>query len=128
MRLGIRQTDLAKRIGYEQTYLSAIENGTKGPPNEELVERLIQVLELGEHEQAKLKLAVHESKKKYALTSDMPADIFKMVSELWDALDTLHPAQIQMIRTVTRFKEQLNNVPAPDRARIVRQQKQEAKM
>lgn len=128
MRLGLRQTDLAKLVGYDQTYLSALENGTKGPPTEELVEKLIRALELEEEEQIQLKLAVHESQKKYVLSSDMPAEIFKMMSELWGALDTMHPAQVQAIRSITQLKGQPTVTPVPDRVRIVRRQKEEAKM
>lgn len=128
MRFGIRQTDLARRIGYEQTYLSALEIGTKGPPNDELVDKLIRALSLDDEEQARLKLAVRESRKRYVVPPDMPADIYRMLSELWDSLDSLHPAQVQMIREITRIKEQLNATPMPERGRIVRQQKEVAKM
>lgn len=128
MRLGIRQSDLAKLVGYDQTYLSALENSTKGPPTEELVEKLTRVLGLEEQEQAKLKLAVHESKRKYVLSGSRPAEIFKMMSEVWDALDTMHPTQIQAIRSIAQFKGQPTVTPVPDRVRIVRRQKEEAKM
>lgn len=128
MRLGIRQTDLAQLISYEQAYLSALEVGTKGPPNEELVEKLIRALNLDEEEQAKLKLAVHESRKRYVVPPDMPADIYRMISELWDSLESLHPVQVQMIREIARIKDQLNTTPMPERGRIVRQQKEVAKM
>lgn len=128
MRLGLRQTDLAKLVGYDQTYLSALENGTKGPPTEELVEKLIRALELEEQEQAKLKLAVRESQKKYVLPSDVPVEIFKMMNELWDALDTIRPAQVQAIRLIAQINEQSNIKPVADRIRIVRRQKEVAKM
>ena len=46
MRHGIRQTELAELIGYEQTYISALEVGKKGPSTPEFVERLISALML----------------------------------------------------------------------------------
>jgi predicted transcriptional regulator len=35
MRLEIRQAELAALVGYEQSYISALEVGLKGPPTEE---------------------------------------------------------------------------------------------
>jgi transcriptional regulator with XRE-family HTH domain len=46
MRHGIRQAELAEALGYEQSYISALEVGLKGPPTEVFVERLIQVLQI----------------------------------------------------------------------------------
>ncbi len=34
------QTELAERLGYEQSYISALEIGLKGPPMEEFVQRM----------------------------------------------------------------------------------------
>lgn len=40
MRHGVRQVELAERIGYEQSYISALEAGAKGPPTPEFIDRL----------------------------------------------------------------------------------------
>ena len=52
MRHGMRQGDLAEAMGYEQTYISALEIGSKGPPTDEFIERAIKALQLGDAEQA----------------------------------------------------------------------------
>ncbi|WP_310317448.1 helix-turn-helix domain-containing protein [Paraburkholderia terricola] len=39
LRSALSQTDLAKKLGYEQAYVSALELGTK-PPSTEFLERL----------------------------------------------------------------------------------------
>ena len=44
LRLEIRQADLAKLVGYEQSYISALEVGLKGPPTQEFITRLIQAV------------------------------------------------------------------------------------
>ena len=38
LRHQIRQSELAELLGYEQSYISALEIGAKGPPTEEFVE------------------------------------------------------------------------------------------
>lgn len=35
---GLRQVELAERMGYEQSYLSALELGVKGPPPTEFID------------------------------------------------------------------------------------------
>ena len=42
-RLGVRQGELADLLGYDQSYLSALEIGQKGPPTPEFVDRLARV-------------------------------------------------------------------------------------
>jgi len=46
MRFEIRQADLAELVGYEQSYISALEVGSKGPPTPEFIDKLVSVLEL----------------------------------------------------------------------------------
>ena len=45
MRHEIRQSELAELLGYEQSYISALEIGAKGPPTPEFIEKLILALE-----------------------------------------------------------------------------------
>jgi transcriptional regulator with XRE-family HTH domain len=92
-RLGIRQADLAGMLGYEQSYLSALEIGAKGPPTEEFVSKLISVLRLNDEESAALIKAAQRSKRKFLLPNDAPTDIFDMCCELWEEISTLHPAE-----------------------------------
>ena len=55
IKSGLRQKELADLLGYEQSYLSALELGLKGPPNREFAGQLIRVLELDEEEQITLR-------------------------------------------------------------------------
>lgn len=61
MKYGICQEALADLIGYEQTYISALERGTKGPPTEEFVKKLISKLNLPVDEQNRLQEALAAS-------------------------------------------------------------------
>ncbi len=128
MRYGIRQTDLAAMLGYEQSYVSAVEIGTKGPPTEEFVGKLVKVLELGEEECKALDLAVRESQRKYVIPNDASTDTFRMCSELFSELQNLHPAQIEMIRNVIGLRRKLDATPRPELGRVRRQRREVAEM
>lgn len=56
LRHQIRQSELAELLGYEQSYISALEIGAKGPLTEEFVERLIVALSLPPSEQAQVRV------------------------------------------------------------------------
>jgi transcriptional regulator with XRE-family HTH domain len=45
---GLKQKDLALRLGYEPSYLSALERSEKGPPRDDFIRRLIRGLALDE--------------------------------------------------------------------------------
>ena len=96
----VSQKYLARMMGYEQGFISAMEIGRKGPPNDEFVTRLIRALRLEEREQAALMQAVAESQRRYVLPDDAATDVYRMVHKLWKEIDSLHPAQIRMINEI----------------------------
>jgi transcriptional regulator with XRE-family HTH domain len=126
MRHGIRQSDLAAMLGYEQSYVSALEIGTKGPPTEEFVSKLTSVLELNDEDRNLLAIAVRESQRKYVIPVDASAEAFRMYRDLWDSLVDLHPTQMQIIRDVIRLKKQLVVGSPPEQGRIQRRRKEVA--
>jgi transcriptional regulator with XRE-family HTH domain len=100
---GMRQAEFASKLGYEQSYVSAIEVGTKGPPNKEFIERVIAALELDEPWRQKLLEALNESQRKIVLSSDATEDTFKMFNELRRQIDQLHPGQVELIQMALRL-------------------------
>jgi transcriptional regulator with XRE-family HTH domain len=54
LRYGVRQKDLAEAMGFEQSYVSALELGIKGPPSRDFVDRLARYLRLSADELAGL--------------------------------------------------------------------------
>lgn len=100
---GMRQAEFASKLGYEQSYVSAIEVGTKGPPNQEFIERVIAALELDEPWRQKLLEALNESQRKIVLSSDATEDTFKMFNELRRQIDQLHPGQVELIQMALRL-------------------------
>lgn len=113
MRHGIRQNELAELIGYDQTYISALEVGLKGPPTPEFVDKLVEGLALSRTEEAALRCAAEVSDRKLVLDADSHPEIYLMLAALKRRLRELHPAQARMIREL---------VDLPD---TVRQQEQE---
>jgi predicted transcriptional regulator len=107
MRFGIRQSELATLIGYDQTYISALEVGTKGPPPQEFVQRLMEALPLSETDQHELREAVSASHPKLVIDRDSPQEVFWMVAKLRERLLGLHPAQIRIITDIMEFPDAL---------------------
>lgn len=74
MRLEIRQAELAELVGYEQSYISALVVGLKGPPTPEFIARLIRALSLSPSEQQDLHTAVEASQRKLIIEADTPQE------------------------------------------------------
>jgi transcriptional regulator with XRE-family HTH domain len=108
---GQRQADFAAQLGYEQSYISAIELGTKGPPPSEFIARLIDRLNLDECWQKRLLDALEESHRKIVLPNEAPENVYKMFNELRRQVDKLHPIQVDLMRMALRLPESMAREP-----------------
>lgn len=117
MRHGVRQVELAKRIGYEQSYLSALESGTKGPPTQEFVERLIVVLALSEDEASEVRYSVDESQRKLVIEATSRMDIYKLLRQLRHTIATLPPEDVEHLSNTISIltRGQAADAAAPQR-------------
>jgi transcriptional regulator with XRE-family HTH domain len=127
MRYGIRQGDLAELIGYEQSYVSSLEVGIKGPPQPEFIAKLIKALDLPPEDQARLYSAVTTSQRKLVIDTDAPQEVYQLVADLQQSLPKLQPAQIRVIREILAMKIQEEPMPEPVR-RLKRRKREEAQM
>ena len=129
---GLRQAELAEMVGYEQSYVSALELGLKGPPTNEFVNQLIRVLKLSQEDQQILVEAVIASQRKINIPTEASAEIYWLFHKLRQQIDKLHPVQINLIETVLRlplnFSTQRNSVPPRIRRRSRNLHETEAKM
>ncbi|WP_428826196.1 helix-turn-helix domain-containing protein [Azonexus sp. IMCC34842] len=100
---GLRQKDLAELLSYEQSYLSAIEIGSKGPPTPEFVQKLISVLALNEDEARQMWEAMDASQRKIQIPSDAPEGVFLLGYELRKQIDHLHPSQVEAMLAILRL-------------------------
>lgn len=117
IRRGLRQTELAELLGYEQSYVSALELGLKGPPTAEFVKKLIGVLKLSLEEQQTLNEAVAASQRKISIPTDASAEVYWLCHRLQQQLDRLHPVQVELIDTALSLPLNFNlpNNSAPSR-------------
>lgn len=110
-------------MGYEQSYLSALEVGSKGPPTAEFVERLASVLSLNTEQIQALDLAVEMSQRKLTIPCDAPEDVYLLLHALSQSLPTLHPAHINLLRQVLDLPFALKQQPQFLSQRLARRSK-----
>ena len=106
MRHDMRQSELAELMGFDQSYISALESGLKGPPAQDFVNRLCDALKLSEEEQRDVHEAADASERKLVLPADASRDAFLLCKDLREQISDLHPAEIRLIRDVLRLKRQ----------------------
>jgi transcriptional regulator with XRE-family HTH domain len=107
----ICQSELANLVGYEQTYISALEIGKKGPPTQEFIERLIKALNLSDDESKGLYEAADASNRKLVIKTDVSQEVYWLFSDLRKHLQNLSPVQIRLLRDIVSLKESLNVQP-----------------
>jgi transcriptional regulator with XRE-family HTH domain len=115
----LRQSELAELVGYEQSYVSALELGIKGPPTGEFVSKLVNVLNLSEEEQATLGDSVAASQRKINIPNEASNEVFWLCHKLQQQIEHLHPVQIELIQTALNLPHDFNmgNISAPARIR-----------
>ena len=103
LRRGYKQKELADRLGYEPSYLSALERSEKGPPRQDFIQRLIRDLNLNENEQAELTRALKASRRQVSLPARASEREYALLHQLEPHLGNLDPIQIQMIELVLQI-------------------------
>ena len=100
---GIRQKDLADAVGYEQSYISALEVSAKGPPTREFINKLVNTLNLEQDEQDQLESAFKRSDRKFVIPANAPETLYELCYELRQVIDQVLPSQIEMMLNVLRL-------------------------
>ena len=100
MRRGLRQIELAEMLGYDQSYVSALELSLKGPPTDEFVNQLIGVLRLSLEDQQALIEAIAASQRKLNIPPEAPTEIYRLIHKLCQQSVRLHPTQVDLIEKV----------------------------
>ncbi|RSZ38213.1 MULTISPECIES: helix-turn-helix transcriptional regulator [unclassified Variovorax] len=127
-RRQMKQSELAGLIGCDQSYISALENGHKGPPPSIFIERLVSTLRLSQAEQAQLHWAFKASGRKLEIAADAPQDLFILVDTLRDKLPRLGPAAVQALLIALNKSDQLPEKSDRPARRLRRRQSEEATM
>lgn len=97
---GLGQGQLARLLGYEQSYISALERSKKGPPRQDFIDRLIRGLGFTDDEKSELANALEKSRRQVRLPCSASFDEYRLIHELEPRLGQLSPAQIEIIRQV----------------------------
>jgi transcriptional regulator with XRE-family HTH domain len=127
LRAGLRQQELAERVGYDASHVSGVELGRKNP-SQEFLERFAESLQLATDEKAALERELADSPTSIQLIPDLPTDEYRMYAELARKLGRLSPGQIATIRAVARLDDEFRLQPAYQPYRIKRRSKEEAPM
>ncbi len=98
IRRGFRQKQLAHFLGYEASYLSALERSEKGPPRKDFIDRLIRGLALSDEEIAELNEALHDSRRQLVLPPRASDEEYEFVKLLAPRLGQLNLLQLQLMR------------------------------
>ncbi|WP_204266503.1 hypothetical protein, partial [Enterobacter hormaechei] len=76
-------------IGYDQTYISAVEVGLKGVPASDFIDRVSKALTLSDEETLALHEAAEASQRKFVIDIDAPQDAYWLLKELRDQFHSL---------------------------------------
>lgn len=94
---GLQQSQLAAEAGVQSCYISAMENGRKGPPSLSVFDQLTRVLDLSEAEKRDLWRAGLQSKKTRKMPPETSTNEYVLVDELWERLGSLTENQVSLI-------------------------------
>lgn len=100
---GLRQKQMAALLGYEQSYLSALELGIKGPPRRDFLDRLMQKLHLDDEEISRMNFAAARSKRRLVVPLDAAEAEYDLCYRLVQQLGRLKPTQIELILLALRM-------------------------
>src|SRR5690606_124584 len=95
-RRSLKQREVADLLGYEQTYISALERSIKGPPKRDFLTRLIRGLELSDFERDELDEALRLSKRHVSLPCAASIHEYELIRALEPQLGQLNSTQIAL--------------------------------
>lgn len=99
----LKQKDMADLLGYEPSYLSALERSVKGPPRQDFIRRLTLKLGLDDREQRELEKALKASNRQLTLPAAASDDEYDIWSMLGLQIGRLGPKQVTLIRLALEF-------------------------
>lgn len=92
------QKDAADLLGYEQSYISGLENGQKSPPKNGFIQKLIKTYQLNDQEQQMLTEAIEHTRYIYKLPKDASSEAFLIFQALEKQITALSRNQMQLIK------------------------------
>ena len=100
----LRQGEAAELLGYEQSYLCGLETGSKGTPNSEFVNHLINKYKLNEQEIESLWNSLKRSNRRYVIPLKASTEIYELFYLLNNQVNNLTPTQINLMQIALNMK------------------------
>ena len=104
---GLKQKELAERLGYEASYLCALETGAKGPPRKDFLARLARELSLSDAEIKQLQAATARSRRNIKLPAQAEERVYHLFHELEGQLDRLDETQLDLINIALKLSREV---------------------
>lgn len=92
------QKDAADLLGYEQSYISGLENGQKSPPKNGFIQKLIKTYQLNDQEQQMLSQSIDQSRLIYRLPKDASLEAYLIFQALEKQINRLGRNEMQLIK------------------------------
>jgi transcriptional regulator with XRE-family HTH domain len=92
------QKDAADLLGYEQSYISGLENGQKSPPKNDFIQKLINTYQLNDQEQQILSQSIDQSRLIYRLPKDASLEAYLIFQALEKQIAGLGKNQMHLIK------------------------------
>ncbi|MDK1383476.1 helix-turn-helix transcriptional regulator [Ralstonia nicotianae] len=96
----LAQGEFAARLGYRQSYISALECGSKLPKEVELIRRIVHVLDLDDADEASLRDAFEVSRHFSLPPRGAPAAAYHLCAQFSQVLPNLSPADVKALSAV----------------------------
>lgn len=108
LRRQLKQRDFAVGLGYEPSYISALENDLKPPPQDEKLDALLRKMDLSPTEETLLREAAKRSLRS-TLRIKVPKTADRFTLEMYEMLQAKLPyisqVQVQMIKFALSVSE-----------------------
>ncbi len=101
----LRQKDAAELLGYEPSYLSALENGCKTAPQSDFLDLLIKRYKLSDEEIEKLMDSYKRSQRRYLVPLNATCDEYDIFYLLNNRIGTFSSIEITMLRMILDSKK-----------------------
>lgn len=100
MSRNLTQKEVAEVLGYEQSYLSALENGKKNAPQVAFIHQMEKKLQLNEQEKNQLINSLQRSCRRFLLPVGVSEQEYELFNELKSHWGSLSEAQVNLIKLV----------------------------
>lgn len=84
-------------LGYEQSFLSAIEGSIKDVPKKYFIDQIIKKYRLNQEEQKQLNEAIVRSNRKLVIPPKSPESVYDLIYRMNEQIEHLSDRQIKLI-------------------------------